>query len=138
GTGLFSIAGAPFGAHAVNLAAITAALCAGPEAHPDRARRWIAAVVAGAGYVVLGLFAGLATAFVAAAPPVLIQAVAGLALLGSFANALLAALTDPADREAAAVTFLVAGSGLAFAGIGAAFWGLLAGLALRALQRRRA
>lgn len=137
GTGLFSLLGAPFGGHAVNLAAITAALCAGPDAHPDPARRWIAAVIAGAGYVVLGLFAGLAAAFVSAAPPVLIQAVAGLALLGSFANALLAALSDAQDREAATITFLVAGSGLTFFGVGAAFWGLLAGLALRQLQRWR-
>ncbi len=138
GTGIFSLIGAPFGAHAVNLAAITAALCAGPDAHPDPARRWIAAVVTGACYVVLGLFAGLAAAFVSAAPPVAIQAVAGLALLGSFAAALLAALSDPHDREAAIVTFLVAGSGLAFLGIGAAFWGLLAGLALRGLRVWRA
>ena len=137
GTGLFSLIGAPFGGHAVNLAAITAALCAGPDAHPDPAKRWIAAVIAGAGYVVLGLFAGLAAAFVGAAPPVLIQAVAGLALLGSFANALLAALSDPQDREAATITFLVAGSGLSFFGVGGAFWGLLAGLALRELQKRR-
>ena len=138
GTGILSLLGAPFGAHAVNLAAITAALCAGPDAHPDPARRWIAAVVTGACYVVLGLFAGLAAAFVSTAPPVLIQAVAGLALLGSFAAALLAALSDSQDREAAIVTFLVAGSGLAFLGVGAAFWGLLAGLALRAVQLRRA
>ena len=137
GTGLFSLAAAPFGAHAVNLAAITAALCAGPDAHTDPKKRWIAAVIAGAGYVVFGLFAGLAAAFVSAAPPVLIQAVAGLALLGSFANALLAALSNAQDREAATITFLVAGSGLAFLGVGAAFWGLLAGLALRALQRWR-
>lgn len=137
GTGLFSLIGAPFGGHAVNLAAITAALCAGPDAHPDPSKRWIAAVIGGAGYVLLGLFAGFAAAFVGAAPPVLIQAVAGLALLGSFANALLAALSDPEDREAAIVTFLVAGSGLAFFGIGGAFWGLIAGLALRALQRWR-
>lgn len=137
GTGLFSLIGAPFGGHAVNLAAITAVLCAGPEAHPDASKRWIAAVIAGAGYVVLGLFAGLAAAFVSAAPPVLIQAVAGLALLGSFANALLAALSDAQDREAATVTFLVAGSGLTFFGVGAAFWGLLAGLALRELQKWR-
>lgn len=137
GTGLFSLAAAPFGGHAVNLAAITAALCAGPDAHPDPARRWIAAVIAGAGYVALGLLAGLAAAFVSAAPPVLIQAVAGLALLGSFANALLGALSDAGDREAATVTFLVAGSGLSFFGVGAAFWGLVAGLALRALQKKR-
>jgi len=137
GTGLFSLAAAPLGAHAVNLAAITAALCAGPDAHTDPKKRWIAAVIAGAGYVVFGLFAGLAAAFVSAAPPVLIQAVAGLALLGSFANALLAALSNAQDREAATITFLVAGSGLAFLGVGAAFWGLLAGLALRALQTWR-
>jgi benzoate membrane transport protein len=137
GTGFFSLLGAPFGGHAVNLAAITAALCAGPDAHPDPARRWIAAVIAGAGDVVLGLFAGLAAAFVSAAPPVLIQAVAGLALLGAFANSLLAALSDAQDREAATITFLIAGSGLSFYGIGGAFWGLLAGLALRALQKTR-
>jgi benzoate membrane transport protein len=136
-TGLFSLAAAPFGAHAVNLAAVTAALFAGPDAHPDPARRWIAAVVGGATYVVLGLSAGVAAAFVSAAPPVLIQAVAGLALLGSFAGALVAALSDAEDREAATVTFLVAGSGLAFFGVGAAFWSLLAGLALRELRRRR-
>ncbi len=134
-TGVFTLLGAPFGAHAVNLAAITAAICAGPEAHPDPARRWLAAVVAGAGYVVLGLTAGAAAAFVAAAPPVLIQAVAGLALLGALGAALLAALSAPAEREAALVTFLVAAAGLSILGIGGAFWGLVAGGALRALAR---
>lgn len=136
-TGVFTLLGAPFGAHAVNLAAITAAICAGPEAHPDPARRWPAALVAGAGYVVLGLGAGAAAAFVAAAPPVLIQAVAGLALLGAFGAATMAALQVPEEREAAVVCFLVAGGGLTVWGIGGAFWGLLAGLALRALARWR-
>lgn len=136
-TGLFSLAAAPFGAHAVNLAAVTAALFAGPDAHPDPKKRWIAALIGGVTYIVLGLSAGFAAAFVSAAPPVLIQAVAGLALLGSFTSALLAALSDAEDREAATVTFLVAGSGLAFFGVGAAFWSLLAGLALRALRKRR-
>lgn len=136
-TGVFTLLGAPFGAHAVNLAAITAAICAGPEAHPDPARRWPAALVAGAGYVVLGLGAGAAAAFVAAAPPVLIQAVAGLALLGAFGAATMAALQVPEEREAAVVCFLVAGGGLTIWGIGGAFWGLLAGLALRALARWR-
>lgn len=136
GTGIAGLIAAPFGAHAVNLAAITAALCAGPDAHPDAARRWIAAVVTGVAYVVLGLFAGLAAAFVSAAPPILIQAVAGLALLGALGGSLMNALSDPQDREAAVVTFLVAGSGLSFLGVGAAFWGLLAGLALRAMARR--
>ncbi|MGG5818907.1 benzoate/H(+) symporter BenE family transporter [Falsiroseomonas sp. HW251] len=136
-TGLFSLAAAPFGAHAVNLAAVTAALFAGPDAHPDPTKRWIAALVGGVTYIVLGLSAGFAAGFVSAAPPVLIQAVAGLALLGSFSSALLAALSDVEDREAATVTFLVAGSGLAFFGVGAAFWSLLAGLALRELRKRR-
>jgi benzoate membrane transport protein len=135
-TGLASMLAAPFGAHAVNLAAITAAICAGPEAHPDPARRWWAAVVAGIGYTLLGLMAGGAAAFVAAAPPILIEAVAGLALLGAFANALAAALAVPAEREAAAVTFLVTAAGLTLFGISGAFWGLLAGGAMQALARR--
>jgi benzoate membrane transport protein len=134
-TGLFSLLGAPFGAHAVNLAAITAAICAGPEAHPDPGRRWIAAAVAGAAYILLGLGAGAATAFIAAAPPILIQAVAGLALLGAFAASLVAALSEAESREAAAITFLVAASGLTLFGIGGAFWGLIAGGAVLALTR---
>lgn len=141
-TGLFSVAGAPFGGHAVNLAAITAALCAGEGAGPDPARRWVAAVVAGAVYVVFGLLAGAVTAFVAAAPPVLIQAVAGLALLGPFGSAMLGAVQAPQGapdrREAALVCFVVSASGVAFLGIGGAFWGLLAGGAMMALARWRA
>jgi benzoate membrane transport protein len=136
-TGLFSIAAAPFGGHAVNLAAITAALCAGESVHPDPAKRWWAAAVAGAAYVVFGLLAGAATSFISAAPPVLIEAVAGLALLGAFGAALLGAVTAPEDREAAVVTFLVTASGISFAGIGGAFWGLLAGGAIFLLARWR-
>ena len=136
-TGLFSLAAAPFGGHAVNLAAITAALCAGDSVHPDPARRWPAAFVNGAAYVVLGLLAGAATSLIAASPPLLIEAVAGLALLGAFGSALLAAVTAAEDREAAVVTFLVTASGLSFAGIGAAFWGLVAGGAVLALARWR-
>ena len=136
-TGLLSLLAAPFGGHAVNLAAITAALCAGPDAHPHPSRRWPAAVVAGLGYILFGLLAGAATAFIGAAPPVLIEAVAGLALLGAFGAALLGAVSDPKDREAAVVTFLVSASGLNFMGIGGAFWGLLAGGGLLALGRWR-
>jgi benzoate membrane transport protein len=136
-TGLFTLVAAPFGGHAVNLAAITAALCANPEAEPDPARRWQAAVVAGAVYVGFGLLAGTATAFVGAAPPILIQAVAGLALLGAFAAALQAALVVPQMREAAVITFLVTASGLTVFGISGAFWGLLAGGAMVALHRRQ-
>ena len=137
-TGLFSLAGAPFGGHAVNLAAITAALCAGDGAGPDPARRWVAAVVAGAVYVVFGLLAGAVTAFVASAPPVLIQAVAGLALLGPFGGAMLGAVQVPQGREAALVCFVVTASGVAFLGIGGAFWGLLAGGGMMVLARWRA
>ena len=136
-SGLFTLAAAPFGGHAVNLAAITAALCANPDAEPDPARRWQAAVVAGAVYVLFGLLAGTATAFVGAAPPILIQAVAGLALLGAFAGAMQAALAVPELREAAVITFLVTASGLTVLGISGAFWGLLAGGAMLALQRWR-
>ena len=133
--GVFSAVGAFFGGHAVNLAAITAALCAGPDAHPDPARRYWAAVVAGLTYVVFGLLAGVATAFIAASPPVLIEAVAGLALLGAFGSALLGAVSAIEGREAALVTFLVTASGQAFLGVSGAFWGLLAGGVLLALAR---
>ncbi|UFN48785.1 benzoate/H(+) symporter BenE family transporter [Roseomonas sp. OT10] len=124
-----------FGGHLVNLAAITAALCAGPEAHPDPARRWVASASAGAAYVVLGLFASFAAAFIAASPPLLIQAVAGLALLSSLGGALAAALADTRDRLPAVVCFAVSASGVAFGGIGAAFWGLVAGGVLMGLER---
>ena len=136
-TGAFTLAGAPLGGHAVNLAAITAAICASPEAEPDPARRWQAAVVAGATYCAFGLLAGAATAFVGAAPPILIQAVAGLALLGAFGGAMLAAVTGAEAREAAIVTFLVTASGLSVLGVSGAFWGLLAGGAMLGLRRLR-
>jgi benzoate membrane transport protein len=134
-TGVATMAAAPFGSHAVNLAAISAALSAGPDAHPDPDRRWVAAAVAGAGLVVLGLCAGLATALVAASPAVLVDAVAGLALLGALAGALTAALADPRHRDAAVVTFAVSASGITAGSISASFWGLLAGLAFLALER---
>ena len=135
-TGLFSLAAAPFGGHAVNLAAITAALCANPEAHPDPARRYWAAAVSGFAYVlVFGPLAGAAAAFIGAAPPVLIEAVAGLALLGAFGQAIYGAVTAPEHREAAVVTFVVTASGLTFVGISGAFWGLIAGGAVMALAR---
>ena len=136
-TGVFGLLGAPFGGHAVNLAAITAALCAGPDAHPDPRRRYWAAVVAGLTYVVFGLLAGAATAFIAASPPVLIQAVAGLALLGAFGSALWGAVSVVDGREAALVTFLVTASGQGFLGVSGAFWGLLAGGAMLGLARIR-
>ncbi|OLP59497.1 benzoate transporter [Xaviernesmea oryzae] len=132
-TGLFSLFSAPFGGHAVNLAAITAAMCAGEDAHADRSRRYWSAIVAGVAYVVFGLLAPTITALVALAPPILIQAVAGLALIGAFAGAAGAAFRDVATREAAAVTFLVTASGVSFAGVSGTFWGLAAGGAVLAI-----
>lgn len=129
-TGLVSGIGAAIGGQMINLAAITAALCAGPDAHPDPAKRYIAAVAGGAFYVVLALGAGLAAAFVTAAPPLLIQTVAGLALVGSLASALIGALEGERLRLPAILTFITAASGLTLFGIGAAFWGLLVGGAM--------
>jgi len=134
-TGVASAIIACFGGHLVNLAAITAALCAGPDAHPDPSRRWVAAATAGASYVALGMTATFAVAFVAASPPLLIQAVAGLALLGSFGAAIQSALASEDERVPAIVTFVTAASGVSFLGVGAAFWGLLAGGAMLALAR---
>ena len=134
-TGILSLLSAPFGGHAVNLAAITAAICAGPDCHPDPAKRYVAGITAGLLYVFFGFLAGGATSLIAVSPPVLIEAVAGLALIGAFGAALMAALQDPHEREAAVVTFLVAASGLTLFGIGGAFWGLIAGGLLRILRR---
>ncbi|MBP2236725.1 benzoate membrane transport protein [Sinorhizobium kostiense] len=134
-TGLFSMMSAPFGGHAVNLAAITAAMCAGPDSHPDRGRRYWSAVNAGITYVVFGLIAGVVTAFVGLAPPVLIEAVAGLALIGAFSSSAMAAFAEADTREAAAITFLVTASGISFAGVSGAFWGLIAGGLMLALAR---
>jgi benzoate membrane transport protein len=126
-TGLFSLLSAPFGAHGINLAAITAAMFCSPDAHADPDRRYWAAATAGLAYVVIGLLAGVTGLFVTLVPAILVEAIAGLALLGSFSAAIVAALSEARQREAAAITFLFAGSGLAFLGVGGAFWGLLAG-----------
>ncbi|GAA3108608.1 benzoate/H(+) symporter BenE family transporter [Streptosporangium carneum] len=137
GTGLASALGALLGGHAVNLAAITAALTAGPDADPDPGRRWIASVTAGVSMIALGVGSGLATALVLLSPPVLIEAVAGLALIGALVSALASALAEPERREAAVVTFVVTASGLTLIGIGAAFWGLVAGGLMTLLHARR-
>ena len=136
-TGAATIAAAPFGGHAVNLASISAALAANPDAHPDPDRRWIAAATAGAVLIALGLCAGAATALVAASPAALVDAVAGLALLAPLAGALTATVGDPERRDAAIVTLVVSASGVTAAGISASFWGLVAGLAFLGLARLR-
>ena len=118
---------APFGAFALNLAAITAAICMTPEAHEDPARRYTAAVAAGGFYLLVGVFGATVAALFAAFPKELIACVAGIALLGTIGNSLSSALAVERDREAALVTFLVTASGLSLGGIGPAFWGLVAG-----------
>ena len=136
-TGAFSLIAAPFGGHSVNLAAITAAICAGEEAHPEPSRRYWAAIVAGIVYIVFGLTAGIAVSFISVSPPILIEAVAGLALLGALAASFVSAMSQAADRESAVITFLVTASGVTFFGVGGAFWGLLAGGAVYLWDRRR-
>jgi benzoate membrane transport protein len=135
GTGAVTAIGAPLGVFAVCLAAISAALAAGPEAHPDPRRRWTASFAAGVTYLVLGLLAALAAALLALTPPLLIEAVAGLALMSTFGSALAAAVTDQDHREAAVITFAVSASGIAVLSIGAPFWGLICGLAFHLIQR---
>lgn len=134
-TGLTSMACAPFGGHAVNLAAITAAMCAGPDAHEDPARRYWAAIIAGACYVTFGLLSGVVASFVTLAPAILIQAVAGLALIPAFAGASVAAFKNEDTREPAAVTFLFSAASVTLLGVSGAFWGLLAGGAVLGIKR---
>ena len=134
-TGLASMIIAPLGAHTINLAAITAAICTGPDAHPDPARRWWT------GIAYLFVYAGLAAAgaslvaLFAAFPDALIKTVAGLGLIGALTGALGSALADERHRFAAVVTFAVTASGIVVGGIGSAVWGLLAGLAVLGIER---
>lgn len=136
-TGVGTMLGAPAGAHAVNLAAITAALAASEEAHPNPKRRWIAAHTTGWGYIVLGALTPLLVALAAAAPSGLIEAVAGLALLGTLASALSAAVAARSQHVAVVVTFLIAASPVVIYGIGPSFWSLAAGLLVWVLFARK-
>ena len=136
-TGVATLLLAPFGAFALNLSAITAAICMGREAHEDPARRYTAAAACGLIYVVIGLFGAAVAGVLTAFPRELVVAIAGLALLGSIGGGLAAALKEDRHREAALVTFLVTLSGVSLAGIGSAFWGVVAGgLALFVQQWR--
>ena len=134
-TGVGSMIGAPAGGHAINLAAISAALTAGPEAGPDRDRRWIASVTAGVVTIVIGVGAAAFAALVELSPEGVIVAVAGLALVGTFAASLKTALEDPADLLPAVVTFAVVASGITIAGVSSAFWAVVAGLVVRGVLR---
>lgn len=126
-TGLLALLFSPFGVYSICIAAITAAICQSPEAHPDAKRRWLAAAAAGVFYLLAGVFGGSVTGLMAALPVSWIQMLAGLALLGTISGSLYQALHNEAERDAAIVTFLVTASGLTLLGVGSAFWGLVVG-----------
>lgn len=136
-TGLLSAVSGLFGAHTTSMAAITAAICMGADTHPDPARRWVAGVVYAGFWAALGLFSPLILQVLGALPPALMVALVALALLGPLMGALSGAFAAPETRFAATVTLAVTASGVAAFGIGAAFWGLLAGLAMQGLERLR-
>ena len=127
-TGIASLAAAPFGAHASNLAAISASLCTGPDTHPDKDKRWMTGPIYGAAYLVLAIFGASLVNLFHALPQALIVTIAGTALLGALSGALGTAMTNDKDRVAATLTLAVTASGASFLGIGSAFWGLAAGL----------
>lgn len=138
-TGIASLLLAPFGSHGVNLAAITAAICTGPEAHENRGKRYTAAVWCGIFYLIAGIFGATIAALFAALPTALVVSVAALALFGSIMSGLANAMQDLKQREAALVTFMVTASGLTLLSIGSAFWGLVAGVLTQlVLNARRA
>ena len=138
-TGFASLATAPFGAHTSNLAAISAAICTGPDAHPDPKQRWLTGPPYALCYVVFGLFGPSLVALFTSLPSALIKTVAGVALAGPLINALGTAFSPAAsasgsDRFAPGLAFAVTASGVTLFGIGAAFWGLLAGLIVVGLE----
>lgn len=127
-TGLVALLLAPFGGFTVCIAAITAAICMGPEVHSDPQRRYWAAAAAGVFYLLAGVFGGAISGLFTALPLALIHTIAGLALLGTIAGSLQRALSDDKQRDAAVITFLITASGLTLLGVGAAFWGLIGGV----------
>src|SRR6266702_1875487 len=136
-TGIVSLLLAPFGSHGINLAAITAAICTGPEAHENRDKRYTAAVWCGIFYLIAGIFGATIAALFAALPKALVVSVAALALFGSIMSGLANAMHDSKQREAALVTFMVTASGLTLLSIGSAFWGLVAGLVTHGVLNAR-
>jgi benzoate membrane transport protein len=138
-TGVASLVLAPFGSHGINLAAITAAICTGPEANQDPSKRYMAAVWCGIFYLLAGVVGATIAALFASMPKALVVSVAALALFGSIMSGLTNAMSDPRQREAALVTFMVTASGLTLLSIGSAFWGLVAGVVTQiVLNARRA
>jgi len=135
-TGGLALLLSPFGVYSICIAAITAAICQSPDAHPDADKRWLAAAAAGVFYLLAGIFGGSISGLMAALPLSWIQTLAGLALLGTIGGSLHQALHNEAERDAAVVTFLLTASGATLAGIGSAFWGLVAGGVCYALLLR--
>jgi len=127
-TAIGSLLLAPFGSHGINLAAITAAICTGREAHEDRDKRYIAGIACGVFYILMGIFGATLASVFSALPKELIASLAGLALFGAISAGLTGAMADEKQREAALITFLVTASGMSFLGLAAAFWGLIFGL----------
>ncbi|MVW77148.1 benzoate/H(+) symporter BenE family transporter [Pseudomonas xionganensis] len=127
-TGLTSILLAPFGSHGIHMAAISAAICAGPQAHEDPKKRYTAAIWCGVFYVIAGIFGATLAALFTALPKALILSIAALALFASIIGGLTQAMSEPDEREAALITFLVTASGMSLLGVGSAFWGIVAGL----------
>ena len=134
-TGALSALSALFGAHTISMAAITAAICLGDDVHPDKAQRWKVGLAYAGAWLGLGLFGPLILAAIGALPPALVATITGLALINPLIGALTSAFAAPQQRFIAATTLIVAASGVSVLGIGAAFWGLLAGLAILGLQR---
>ena len=126
-TGGLALLLSPFGVYSICIAAITAAICQSPEAHPDPQKRWLAAAAAGVFYLLAGIFGGSITSLMSALPMAWIQMLAGLALLGTIGGSLFQALNHESERDAAVVTFLVTASGVTLGGVGSAFWGLVLG-----------
>lgn len=136
-TGLGSLLMAPFGSHAFNIAAITAAICTGKEASQDPSKRWIAGIAAGVFYILVGIFGVTLAAVFMAFPATFITTLAGLALLGTIGGSLASAMVDAKSREAALITFLASAANITLLGIGGAFWGLLIGLVAYAVLNGR-
>ncbi|MCP3781460.1 benzoate/H(+) symporter BenE family transporter [Paenibacillus polymyxa] len=127
-TGLGSLITAPFGSHAFNVAAITAAICTGKDAHEDSSKRYIAGIACGVFYIIVGIFGVTLAALFLILPASFIATLAGLALIGTIGGSLANALTDPKGRETALITFLATAANVTLLGVGGAFWGLIAGL----------
>ncbi len=135
GSGIAWLAAVPFGAHGLNLAAITAAICTADEAHPDRAKRWTVGILYAAFYLLLAIFSPLLVRVFLALPPTVIAALTGVALIPALLGAMETMLADRSDRDPAILTFLATGSGLTLFGLGSAFWGLVVGFLALAASR---